>query len=101
LDPVRQKYSCRAGIELQQASEPLMAVDLLGLRHSQWRQQLVIFALVVALPMIMSREFCQRALQFNGLGSAGRRDRSPCLQTSCASGLLEENFIWSIGSAGA
>ena len=37
-EPVEPKYSCGAGIELQQPSEPLVAVDLPALRHSQWRQ---------------------------------------------------------------
>jgi acyl transferase domain-containing protein len=37
-DPVGPKYSCGTGIELQQASEPLVAVDLPALLHNQWRQ---------------------------------------------------------------
>jgi len=36
--PVEPKYSCGSGIELQQASEALVAVDLPALRHSHWRQ---------------------------------------------------------------
>ena len=36
--PVGPKYSCGTGVELQQASEPLVAVDLSALLPNQRRQ---------------------------------------------------------------
>jgi len=46
------------------SATPPDTVDLPALRHSQWRQEPVGFALVIAFQMIMSRELRQCALQW-------------------------------------